>query len=253
MRRNIFFLAVGVILGVVATSIGQQFLGVEDEYSFTFPAPVLDSESQKHGMESVSSGVVGLSKIEIGRADVESSVDNFHPPILVGDTSAPELAQLVVTSPVPQPYDTMLKPRELPKNLKTPELYDRFMSDSRDNAWADAMELGINQYIAERGPDLEVVFEFVECRSRYCVVAGVSYSQDRGPWNTFNPEMSNSGWWQASGGESTVGGTYGSETRFAIVISREHSDIVRPGTNDDSSKKPDESGTQSAKVEMASS
>lgn len=252
MRRDIFFLVVGAILGVVASLIGHPFSVAEDEYTVTSPATALRSKSKKHRIESGDSVVVDPSNSGINSADVENNEGQLQPAVLVGGMSANERGQIVLSSPVPELYDTMLKPRELPKSLRTAELYERFMGDARDNAWADAMELGINQYIAERGSDLEVVFDFVECRSRYCVVAGVSYSQDRGPWNTFNPEMRNSGWWLASGGDSTVGGTYGSETRFATVISRERSDTVRPGSEDNPSNKSDENGTQSAKVGMAS-
>jgi len=252
MRRELFFLAVGAVLGASAVLIGQQDSEVDTNYSATLPAIVSSPESEKFSDDSSDFDGGHSSKTSTKRADVEAHADQKQPSALEKSETPIDHRQTFLVSTVPDPYDAMLKPRELPKNLRTPELYEKFKSDIRDNSWADAMELGINQYIAERGPELEVVFDFVECRSRYCVVAGVSYSQDRGPWNTFNPEMSNSSWWLATGGNSTVGGTYGNETRFATVISREPSDIVRPGSSGKPSDKPNESSAQSVKVGMAS-
>lgn len=252
MRRELYFLAIGGVLGAAAVLSIQGFSSFDREGSTTSPALVRSHEPQRPGVESGSHEVGGQRDSSSQLADFEQYEDQVQQDSFANSSVSKERGQTLSLSEVPEPYDKMLKPRQLPKNLKTPELYERFKSDVRDNSWADAMELGINQYIAERGSDLELVFDFVECRSRYCVVAGVSYSQDRGPWNTFNPEMTNSGWWLASGGNSTVGGTYGNETRFATIISRELSDTTRPSSSEDSGNRSENSDTQMVQAEMAS-
>ena len=233
MRRELFFLTLGGVLGAAVVLSGQRISISQGDDSATLSVLVGNPEPQKPGPESSGAEVGEQRDASMQLAEDEQFEGQVQPDALVNSSASEKRNPAHLQPVVPEPYETMLKPRELPKKFRTPELYDRFRVDVRDNSWADAMELGINQYVAERGSDLELVFDFVECRSRYCVVAGVSYSQDRGPWNTFNPEMSSSGWWAASGGNSTVGGTHGNETRFATVISREPSDTIRPSLSNE--------------------
>ena len=121
----------------------------------------------------------------------------------------------------------MVKPRPIPKKLTPSELYEGFLNDSRDEAWAYPMELGINQYIARRGGDFDAEFEFVECRSRYCTIAGVVYGGGQDTVNEFMAEMTQSGWWQINGGASTVGTRNNTEYRFVSIYTRSEKDANR--------------------------
>jgi len=160
----------------------------------------------------------------------------------------------VVTIGVPdnhlaEPYASMVRPPEQPKVLRTPELFERFLEEGRDNSWADAMEAGMIQFEAEVGARYQTAFDSVECRSRYCVIAGVTYSQEPQPWNPVMAELSNSGWWQGAGGTSISATSNGSETYFLAIISRDPVDTLRdPGTLTDKSV---DSGVQVAVLDGA--
>ena len=128
---------------------------------------------------------------------------------------------------IPEVYTAMVEPRPRPERLTTQELYQGFVDDSRDESWAYPMELGINQYISERGGTFGAEFEFVECRSRYCTIAGVVYGGGQPTVNEFMAEMTQRGWWQTYGGRSTVGSRIDDEYRFVSIF---------PRTPDDSSR-----------------
>lgn len=143
---------------------------------------------------------------------------------------------------IPAPYAEMIEPKPLPKTLAPPELFERFAGDVRDDTWAYAMELGINQYIARRGSELESAFEFVECRSRYCTIAGVVYEGGQATVNEMLSEMTQSGWWQTYGGASTVGRTTDTVYRFVTIFPRAREDTDR----DPSQGQPEDKGAESS-------
>lgn len=145
---------------------------------------------------------------------------------------------------IPAPYAKMIEPKPLPKTLAPPELFERFAGDVRDDTWAYAMELGINQYIARRGSELESAFEFVECRSRYCTIAGVVYEGGQATVNEMLSEMTQSGWWQTYGGASTVGRTTDTEYRFVSIFPRAREDTDRDPSHSETEDKRAESSTQ---------
>ncbi len=147
---------------------------------------------------------------------------------------------------IPDVYSSMVKPRPRPEKLTTPELYESFEGDSRDESWAYPMELGINQYIAERGGVYGAAFEYVECRSRYCTIAGVVHGGGQETVNEFMAEMTQSGWWQTYGGRSTVGSRNDTEYRFVSIIPRAEEDTARSESAAQSVQKGTSNKAQSA-------
>ncbi len=121
----------------------------------------------------------------------------------------------------------MVTPREKPEWLTPQELYQRFTDDARDESWAYPMELGINQYVSAHGPDIGAEFEFVECKGRYCTVAGVVYGGGQTQVNRFIGDLTQSGWWQGDSGNSTVGFSNENEYRFVTIFSRDKKDYKR--------------------------
>jgi hypothetical protein len=227
MQRELIILLAGVALGASLVLSAQRYAKTANDDSISSAMKDRSPGHREFEDEIRSADTHNAAVAEVRRVDIEQIDNRSQADSLSGTAANDRRQQTLQPSPVPEPYDTMLKPRELPATFSTPELYERFRVELRDNAWADSMELGIKQYIAARGADLGLVFDFVECRSRYCVIAGVSYGQDHTPWNTYNPELRSSGWWLASGGDSTVGGTYGNETRFATIISKDPADTLR--------------------------
>ncbi len=136
-------------------------------------------------------------------------------------------------------YVAMVTPRPLPEKLTTQEMYKEFLEDSRDESWAYPMELGIGQYIAERGGDFGAAFEYVECRSRYCTIAGVVYGGGQPTVNEFMAEMTGSGWWQAYGGNNTVGSRTDDEYRFVSIFPRTPDDFSRDSSGQSVGKSED--------------
>ncbi len=251
MKRDLTFLVAGLLLGALSISIGNQLKQTfTSESDLANSAAPVDKTEQPAELSSYAEVTPKPNRklTQIATSNLEQTSQR--------DAGVAETADKTVNlnafrSPVPEPYDTMLKPRALPKKLRTTELYERFVAEPRDNSWADAMELGIQQYISDRGPELEMTFEYVECRSRYCVITGVSYGADNSPWNTYNHELGSSGWWLASGGASTVGGTFEDGTRFATVISRTPSDTLRESTENNPHEKTNESSTQTVASGMS--
>ena len=75
------------------------------------------------------------------------------------------------------------------------DYYADFAQDVRDEPWAAAMEAGIADFMARRLPPDKVVVDYVQCRSRQCVIAGYALADDTSAFG----EIRNSGWWQAQG------------------------------------------------------
>ncbi len=171
--------------------------------------------------------------------ETKQSVSNQEPHIKSENVAEPATGTQSLTganevTPVDQSgreisadYVAMVTPRPLPEKLTTQEMYKEFVRDSRNESWAYPMELGINQYIAEKGGEFGATFEFVECKSRYCTIAGVVYGGGQPTVNDFMSEMTGRGWWQTYGGSNTVGSRTDDEYRFVSIFPRTPDDFSR--------------------------
>lgn len=146
---------------------------------------------------------------------------------------------------LPALYAGMVNPNPEPEKLTVQEMYNKFSKDSRDEAWAYPMELGINQYIAERGNEFGVAFDFVECQSRHCIVAGVVYGGGQPEVNAFMNEMTQRGWWQTSGENHTVAFSTVDEYRFVSIYPRTPDDASRGESSGEAINKLQKGATKS--------
>jgi hypothetical protein len=146
---------------------------------------------------------------------------------------------------LPEAYAALVKPNPVPKKLTVQEMYKKFSNDARDEAWAYPMELGINQYMSERGNDFGVAFDFVECQSRHCTIAGVVYGGGQPEVNEFMTEMTQRGWWQTSGENHTVAFSTGDEYRFVSIFPRTPDDASRSESSGQAIEKRQQGATKS--------
>jgi hypothetical protein len=254
MQRSILVGCIGLVSGALIILSTHRVWHQTDQPLFD-DASVIQSEDSSGPPGKLSSADTHFPSLaQVGQAETEGRSGVFP------DASRPSSESPVISATernisasadslgrvIPEPYLSMVKPRSMPERLTTQELYKGFLDDARDESWAYPMELGINQYIARRGGDFEAAFEFVECRSRYCTIAGVVYSGGQETVNEFMAEMTQSGWWEINGGASTVGTSSDSEYRFVSIFARSAEDANRKEPPKDKST---EKATQgSAKV-----
>ena len=146
---------------------------------------------------------------------------------------------------MPANYIAMVTPRPLPERLTTQEMYRDFLNDPRDEAWAYPMEVGINQFIEDRGGKYSATFEYVQCTSRYCTIAGVVYGGGQPTVNEVMAEMTQRGWWQTFGGNNTVGSSTNNEYRFVSIFPRTPEDFSRKESAGQSTVKANQSSVKS--------
>ena len=242
MKKNLFVLLAGVLIG----STGTLMLGTNNNDALTRDSAELSvasiAEMPQDSPERIATGntIVKESSHSPETSEGASSIA-VRQVASITDSSGSTIG--MPDFDLAEPYASMVRPPEQPKMLRTPELFERFLEDGRDNSWADSMEAGMKQLEAEIGAEYQTAFDSVECRSRYCVIAGVTYSQEPQPWNPVMSELSSSGWWQGAGGTSISATSNGSETHFLAIVSREPIDTFRdPGTQ------TDKTGESSVKV-----
>jgi hypothetical protein len=119
--------------------------------------------------------------------------------------------------PLPGVYRDMIGPVQDKNPMQWAyDSYAAFARDVRDETWASTMEAGITVWAG--GLDgREMVIDYVECRSKYCLIAGYEL---RG--NTAQiGDLPAAGWWQADGSLSShmVSGRDG-RTDFVLFVDR---------------------------------
>jgi hypothetical protein len=142
----------------------------------------------------------------------ESANDNC-----VDMTSSSVQTALSTPEPIPEVYLDMIGYPE--DSTPAPDRYDRYVAfarDVRDEPWAAAMEAGIANFAA-RLNQMEVVVEYIECRSLYCVIAGYSPTGSTAQlW-----DMRDTGWWQAAGaGADIVQSGRDGQADFVLFVER---------------------------------
>jgi hypothetical protein len=66
------------------------------------------------------------------------------------------------------------------------------------------METGIADFFAAQGPELGIVFEYIECRSRTCEIAGYFVAGREGTGGYFY-KVTEQPWWQGGTATSSNG------------------------------------------------
>ena len=117
---------------------------------------------------------------------------------------------------MPTRYKEMIGPLE-PSRITFSERHASFAVEPRDEPWAVAMETGINDYLAAAGPGDGMVFEYVECRTRTCEVAG--YIVDEQAARGFDTDdLVEQSWWQGGRATSSIGPKIDGTKHFVIIF-----------------------------------
>ena len=133
---------------------------------------------------------------------------------------------------LPDAYLEAVQPR--PRPLSVPELHQAFSNDPRDDSWAYAMELGINNHLAAEGAPEGTVIEYAECRSRFCELAGYVQPGFEDRSRELFEAMSGTGWWQLSSSTFTFGAPIDGVNRFVTIVPRWDEYAIEPPEREDS-------------------
>jgi hypothetical protein len=138
-----------------------------------------------------------------------------------------------VRSTLPEQYTSLLGRTPGPRRMTPAENQEFFDADKRDEQWAYAMELGISQYFSANLSGEGMSIEHIECRARMCQIAGVVYPGFEDRLDEHLEAMRQSGWWQLSESQNTVGvGSAEGMYRFISYIPRNSNETIVPVSSD---------------------
>ncbi len=121
-------------------------------------------------------------------------------------------------STIPDWYRETIGPAVQPPTFG--EKFKDFEAEPIDVPWAEAMEVGMNNFVAARGPDYGSVIEFIQCRTSKCVLAGYTIPNHEGLSASIIGELRRQSWWQGGGSSSSNLSTGDDRTSFVILIDR---------------------------------
>jgi len=131
-------------------------------------------------------------------------------------------SQVPAQTNLPHAYLPFLEPkRHATRRMTSDENYNFFASDDRDESWAYTMELAMQDYIASNQNTDGAIIEYVECRSRMCMVAGSVPDGSNDDFGEHLEAMQDTGWWQLSNTSHTAGGMTGGDYRFVTFVPRD--------------------------------
>ncbi len=204
MLDRVIWLIIGTILGAVAAT-----------YLHSRPEDQSSSQPTSMPIEATPSPRNAVS--EFARTRQESNPKNSsrdrEPDLGL------EVSVVVPLSNLPAVYDEVIG-RPQPKQLRAADRHAIFLTEPRDEAWASAMESGINNYLADNASSLKFKVEYVECRSEHCEIAGYvpdGYSDDTGDLKN---GLKNSGWWQGGVSSASTGREINGIERRVIIFNR---------------------------------
>jgi len=129
-------------------------------------------------------------------------------------TAIDEMVSGYETQSIPDAYRNSIGP--IVRRPTFGEIYRKFESEPVDEPWAWAMEHGLNDFIAVHGPRSGEVFDFVQCRSSYCVVAGYKLDSMEASGASIISELTSQSWWQ--GGASAYSSSSSEQDRRRFVV-----------------------------------
>ena len=119
---------------------------------------------------------------------------------------------------IPESYRETIGP--VVRSISFGERIQDFEAEPVDVSWAQAMEIGINDFIASHGPEYGEVFEFVQCRSSSCVLAGYTIPGYESQGASVIGTLRRQPWWQASGRASSTHRDGEGRISFVTIIRR---------------------------------
>lgn len=185
--------------------------------------PITGLDKAMHTM-STSSRTNELLESKVATQSVATQSDDAYVdagPMPEDENIASTGASALVNVPVriPSVYRDLVGPIPPPR-LSSAEIHALFEREPRDEPWAYAMEAGINDHIANFGAGQGTVVEYVECRSRYCEIAGFGKEGYEQGFSKTLSDIARSGWWQAAGTTHHIGEGVDGLNRFVIIIGR---------------------------------
>lgn len=194
------------IAGLLAGGILILAVDLHSEHpANTAVAPRDESESQRDAEQShtESAEEVETPRPSEGSGNAGEHVIRF-PPIDHGDIE------------LPSSYKEMIGPLETRRPTFS-ERHQRFANEPRDEPWAAAMEAGINDYLATLGAERGMVFEYVECQTKTCEVAGYVVDEKYGSGGVPD-ELLEQPWWQGGMARSSRHFDIGGVRYFVTII-----------------------------------
>ncbi len=200
--------AVWLILGVALGAVGSTYLySPSDEQSSDQP-----NSTQVEAIPSSGSLVSEPARTPL-EINPENNNGKRQPHLDLEDTVA------VSASNIPAIYSEVIGSPQ-PKRLRVADRHAIFLTEPRDEAWASAMESGINNFLADNASNLSFKVEFVECRSEHCEIAGYvpdGYPDDSGDLKN---GLKNSGWWQGGISSASTGREINGVQRTVFIFNR---------------------------------
>lgn len=119
---------------------------------------------------------------------------------------------------IPESYREIIGP--VVQDISFGQRFRDFEAEPIDDSWAHAMEAGINNFVAVHGPGSGEVFEFVQCRSSNCVLAGYTIHGQEPHGASVIGELGRQPWWQGGQAASSTYGSGDNRTSFVVLIPR---------------------------------
>lgn len=119
---------------------------------------------------------------------------------------------------IPESYRETIGPAV--QHISFGERYRKFEAEPVDDSWAQAMEIGISDFVAIHGPESGEVFEFFQCRSSSCVLAGYKRPGQVTHDASVVGELSRQPWWQGSQKSSATYLDRDGRMSFVVLIPR---------------------------------
>jgi hypothetical protein len=160
---------------------------------------------------------------EVATVLEKSKLDTPLPPPITlpsGNQDAKETSTIGKPSgpQIPEQYRQTIGPV-----IRVPAFGERFMAfegEPVDVPWAQAMETGLNDFIAVQGPQSSSVVEFIQCRSTACVIAGYSIPNQEGLDASILGDLRKQSWWEGGRTSSTHLARDDGTRSFVILIDR---------------------------------
>ena len=178
------------------------------------PTAALPSEESKPTV-ALSSEEVSQYPYDQRDSEVKEASESRISPIELSDS----LPSAQYDAPIiPESYRQTIGP--VVRHISFGERYQEFEAEPIDISWAQAMEAGIHDFIANHGPKYGEVFEFVQCRSLSCVLAGYTIPGHEVQGASVIGTLSRQPWWQASRKASSTHSSAEGRTTFVTIIPR---------------------------------
>ena len=130
---------------------------------------------------------------------------------------------------IPEQYRQTIGPVVRPPTFG--ERFRAFEAEPVDVPWAQAMETGLNDFMAVQGPQSSSVIEFIQCRSTACVIAGYSIPTQEGLDASILGDLRKQSWWEGGHTSSTRLSRDDGSISFVILLDRStgNTPVAAPG------------------------